>query len=163
MSRRAFWTILAALSVLLLVIILGSRGRDRPVGPPEVVYGRDVCARCNMIISDPRFASAYAYEIEPGRYESLAFDDIGDMLNHARAHPENSVASWWVHDYYTKEWIDATTAIYVASENIQSPMGHGVAALTQQADADKLVAEVDGDVLDWDKMRVHLAMAGHTH
>ena len=162
MSRRLMVLLIVTALAALAALSGCAQGSSTPTAP-EIRYGEDVCVDCNMIISDPRFASAYAYEIEPGRYESLAFDDIGDMLNHARAHPENTVVSWWVHDYYTEEWIDATTAIYVASENIQSPMGHGVAALAQQSDADKLVAEVGGDVLDWDKARVHLAMAGHMH
>lgn len=151
------------LFVVALAVLAGcAQGSSTPAAP-EIHFGEDVCADCNMIISDPRFASAYAYEIEPGRYESLAFDDIGDMLGHARNHPENTVVNWWVHDYYSEEWIDATTAIYVASENIQSPMGHGVAAFAQQADAETLAQEMEGEILDWDKVRVHLAMAGHPH
>ena len=26
--------------------------------PPEIVYGRDVCDRCGMIMDEPRFAAA---------------------------------------------------------------------------------------------------------
>jgi copper chaperone NosL len=159
MSRRLVFFIALALAAILVAC---AQGVSTPT-PPEIRFGEDVCADCNMIISDPRFASAYAYEIETGRFESLAFDDIGDMLNHAQQHPENKVVNWWVHDYYSEEWTDATTAFYVASENIQTPMGHGMAALAQQADAEKLAQETSGEVLDWDKARVHMAMAGHMH
>jgi copper chaperone NosL len=150
--------------VLILAAVLAAcaQGESTPVAP-DIRYGEDVCVDCNMIISDPRFASAYAYEIEPGRFESLPFDDIGDMVKHAREHPENKVVNWWVHDFNTKEWLDATAAFYVASENIQSPMGFGVAALAQQVDAEQLAQETGGELLDWDEARVHMAMAGHMH
>ncbi len=74
----------------------------------------------------PRFATAYAYEVGPGRYQSVLFDDLADMLAYAAKHPEHKVVAWYVHDYETKEWTDATTASYVASERIATPMASGL-------------------------------------
>ncbi len=85
---------------LVLVLILGGCAQGSPeITPPEIHYGEDVCVECDMIISDIRFAAGYAYEIEAGRYQSLAFDDIGDMLAHADKHPEHDVVAWYVHDF----------------------------------------------------------------
>jgi nitrous oxide reductase accessory protein NosL len=57
--------------------------------------------------------------------------------------------------------LDAATAFYVASENIQSPMGFGLAALAQQADAEQLAAETGGTVLNWEGLRAHVAAMGN--
>ncbi|OUC08222.1 hypothetical protein RY27_10265, partial [Litorilinea aerophila] len=65
--------------------------------PPEIRYGEDICQECKMIISDPRFAAGYAYEPVPGRYQSLSFDDIGDMLAYAARHPAHVIVDWHVH------------------------------------------------------------------
>jgi copper chaperone NosL len=116
-----------------------------------------------MIINDPRFAASYAAEQEEGVYQTFIFDDIGDMLHHMQANLTLTGAGWWVHDYASEEWIDATTAWFVVSEQIKTPMNHGTAAFSTQAAAEALAAEVGGQVLDWDKVRIEHAMAGHQH
>ncbi len=134
---------------MILVLVACAQGQDQ-VAPPEIHYGEDVCVECNMIISDARFAAGYAYEISPGRYESIAFDDIGDMLIHADKHAEHQVVAWYVHDYASQEWLDATQATYVFSNELKTPMAQGLAAHASMADAQEMAAELNGEVLDWD-------------
>ncbi|MFZ2359338.1 MAG: FixH family protein [Anaerolineae bacterium] len=119
------------------------------ITPPEIRYGEDVCVECKMIISDPRFAAAYTYEISPGRYENALFDDIGDMLMHADKHPEHKVVAWWVHDYDSKEWLDGQQAAYMFSSALQTPMAQGTAAFASQEGAQRLAGELQGEVFDW--------------
>ena len=152
---------------LLLIVFLG--GCAQGVGelkPPDIRYGEDVCAECNMIISDPRYASGYAYEISPGRYESVLFDDIGDMLMHADKHPEHKIVAWYVHDFGSQEWLDATKASFVHSATLQTPMASGVAAHASTDAAMKQAQEMNGEVLDWDSLLARhrageLGGAGH--
>jgi copper chaperone NosL len=137
---------------LALLLLTGcSRGSTTPT-PPEIRYGEDICTHCQMIISDPRFAAAYAYEVDPGRFNSIAFDDIGDMIDYAASHPTDRVAEWYVHDYLSEAWIDATTATYVKHRTIAAPMGSGLAAFAQTADAEAYAQERDGELLTWDKI-----------
>lgn len=152
MSRRLMYLI----GLALIAVLAGCAQGVTVPAPPEIRYGEDVCVGCNMIISDERYASAYAYEIETGRFESLPFDDIGGMVGYAKKHPDHNVVRWWVHDYNTKEWIDATTAFYMASDDLQTPMGFGVAAFAQQADAEAFAAELGGVVLAWEEAREHM-------
>lgn len=142
---------LAASLVLALLLAACAQG-EAQITPPEIRYGEDICAACNMIISDARFAAGYAYEISPGRYQSLAFDDIGDMLIHADKHPEHTVAAWYVHDYTSQEWLDATQANFVFSSELATPMAHGIAAHADIADAQQMAEELNGHVLDWDEL-----------
>ncbi|MCC6167408.1 MAG: nitrous oxide reductase accessory protein NosL [Caldilineaceae bacterium] len=145
------------LTVLFLAVLLPAACAQgsAEITPPEIRYGEDLCAHCNMIISEPRFAAGYAHELAPGRYESLAFDDIGDMLEAAKAHPDHTVVAWYVHDYAGEDWIDATTAYYVVSKAIITPMGFGIAAHSSQEAAAAQAAEVQGEVLTWEELQAH--------
>jgi hypothetical protein len=107
-----------------------------------------------MIISAPRFAAGYTYQVDGGRYESLPFDDIGDMLIYADKHPEHKIVAYWVHDFKTEEWIDAEDAFYVFSHHLETPMAMGTAAVDSREEAGQLAAEYHGEVLDWNGLRV---------
>ena len=152
MTNKPGILILLTIWLTLLGLAACAQGATE-AAPPEIRYGEDVCAECNMIISEPRFAAGLAYELSPGRYQSLAFDDIGEMLIYADKHPEQSIVQWYVHDYDGEEWLDATTAHYVFSNQLQTPMAHGVAAFASKAAAEKLAAELEGDILDWNGLQ----------
>lgn len=148
--------------LLALLLLAACAQGSAEATPPEIRFGEDLCAHCNMIISDPRFAAGYAHELSPGRYESLAFDDIGDMLAMAAANPNHSVVAWYVHDYIGEEWIDATTATYVVSPEISTPMGFGIVAYAAADAAASMAAEVGGEVLTWQELQSHnMEHSGH--
>ena len=148
------------LTVLVVVIAACSQG-SAILAPPEIHFGEDVCADCGMIISDPRFASAYAFEIEPGRYQNVAFDDMGDMVHFIKNNPDKAPSGAWAHDYASEEWLVAEAAWYVVSSEIRSPMGHGIAAFGMQAGAQALAAELGVSALDWDHMRAEVLLHAH--
>ena len=151
--------------VLLVAALALAACSAKPVEPtaPEIHYGEDMCGDCGMIINDARFAASYAARQGEGAYETFIFDDIGDMLHHMQENQALIGAGWWVHDYTSEEWIDAATAWFVVSEEIKTPMGHGLAAFATQDAATALAAEVGGTVYDWDKVRIEHALAGHQH
>jgi copper chaperone NosL len=138
---------LVYLILLLLAMVASACGSSAPaeIGPPEIVLGEDRCVECGMIISDLRFAAA---AVTP-EGASLLFDDIGDMLRYrTRAElPEGTV--YFVHDYDSREWLEADSAFYVQSNRIHSPMGSGVAAFALQARAEAMAAEQEGTIMDY--------------
>lgn len=148
------------ISSLLVMVLAACAQGEAVIVPPEIRYGEDVCAECNMIISDPRFAAAYVHEVSPGRYESVAVDDIGDMLIHADKHPEHTVVRWYVHDYASEEWLDATNAHFVFSNQLHTPMAQGTAAHATLESAEAMAAELGGEVLDWNGLRARHAAGG---
>lgn len=138
----------ASLIALVLTLSLAACGGGQAkIEPPAIYYGEDVCDQCNMIISDERFAAAMIVEVEPGRTDSRVFDDIGGMLLYQNAHLELKVLARYVHDYETKEWLAAEDAYFVHSEQVHSPMNHGVIAAKTQEQAERLAAEFDGRVM----------------
>jgi len=112
--------------------------------PPEIRYGRDTCAYCGMIISDPRFAAAAA----AADGTMTLFDDIGDLLAYRKENQPSWVAIW-VHDYETQEWLSAEEAWYLLAPGIRSPMGWGLAAFTTEAAARARQAQLGGELLRW--------------
>jgi copper chaperone NosL len=160
MKRQATLPILFVAFALLLAACA-----VKPAQPaaPEIHYGEDMCSDCGMIINDARFAASYAAKEGESAYQTFIFDDIGDMLHHMQQNLTLMGVGWWVHDYDSQKWIDASTAYFVVSDQIKTPMNHGMAAFTTQAAAEKLAVEVNGQVYDWDKIRIQHALAGHQH
>ncbi|MCL4834769.1 MAG: nitrous oxide reductase accessory protein NosL [Caldilineaceae bacterium] len=139
-------TILLTL-LLLLLSACGGAAVD-PNIPPEIVYGEDVCDQCGMIISDDRFAAALTLEKAANDYEQLLFDDAGEMFAYvAEDNGQSKIASWFVHDYNSREWLAGEVAWYVLADSLRTPMGFGIAALAQEAEARALAMEWGGEVL----------------
>ena len=155
------------LSLVLLIFALSTcQGGDESLSPPEIRYGEDVCDQCNMIISEPRFAAAYAAEDGNTR----RFDDIGEMFLYA--HERNEIVhAFWVHDYHSEDWIEASGATYVHNPRLMTPMGWGIAAFAGAADARRYGGEQGATVLTFDDLQEQVqqgelapqGMARHDH
>lgn len=129
---------------LLAIAVLGFACSSSAIdldATPEVRIGEDICTECGMIISEEVHTAAY--RMTDG--EQKIFDDIGDMAVHYRLH-DDEVVAFWVHDFNSVEWIRAEDAFFVASHDLVTPMGHGIAAFTDRAAAEVLAAEIGGAV-----------------
>jgi copper chaperone NosL len=154
--------------MILVVLAFGAcASRVDPDRPPEIVYGEDVCARCGMIISDERFAASLVVEKSPNVYEHLLFDDIGNMLMYAREAGEDAhFVSYFVHDYHSKEWLNAQDAHFVLSDEIQTPMAFGIAAFEEYSVAEAEAQKWHGSIADFATVSQQIVdpMRGeHTH
>lgn len=107
--------------------------------------GEEECAHCNMMISDQQFASQLV--TSTGRHYS--FDAIECMAAYT-ADFDGEIHSLWVRDYYEyEEWIDATQATFVQSDEIPSPMSVNISAYKDREDAQQQVE----DVIDWEDVK----------
>lgn len=101
-------------------------------GTEEIHYGRESCAKCGMIISDPHFAA----EIRGGPDRQLKkFDDAGCAVNWLEAQEwrADSTTAFWVMDADTgQSWLMAKTAWY--KPGAMSPMNYGYSAHPQKQD-----------------------------
>lgn len=123
--RRLALTLLAV-SAAIGVAACGVRAD----GPPPIVVDRTACSHCGMLISEPLYAAAYQ---APGE-QPRVFDDIGCLLNAARAASRQDLR-FWFHDAGSGDWVDGTAATFVGSSEIRTPMGGGFIAFRDAAAA----------------------------
>lgn len=120
-NRRRFLGLVAATPIAL------SGCTRQSEGPEEIRFGREVCAMCGMIISEPRFAA----EIRGGPDGVLVkFDDIGDAVNwlEMQAWRTTQLKEFWVMNSDNgEEWLDARSAWFLTGQ--VSPMDYGFAAV----------------------------------
>jgi len=137
-----------AVTAAAVVVLLGACGSaDKP---PDMAYGRDVCAECHMIISEARFAAAYRMPDGTER----KFDDIGDMVAFGVRQDQLGDAKAWVHDFETEEWLDAKSATYVVGDvgSSDTPMGRNVFAFSDRSAAESAASGRDAKVVTWDDL-----------
>ena len=155
------------LTLAALVFVLAACGKGQTeIEPPEIRYGETECLECRMIISDPRFAAGYTHAVNENRYESMPFDDIGDMLTYAAKHPEHDITAHWVHDYETEEWLKAETAIYIEDDNLHTPMGFGIIAFDSRERAESWSAERGGMLMTFSQLKAaggEMDKSNHQH
>ena len=129
-TRRRFLAELAATGFALtpLAAALSACGKaELPDGLVEIKWDRDTCARCNMVIGDPRFAA----QLRGGpKQQNWKFDDIGCVAVWLKAQPwgdETATKIWVMDSTNGRDWLDARAAHY--SGGRISPMGYNFAGL----------------------------------
>lgn len=95
-----------------------------PFAPREIVWGKQVCDRCGMHISEPGFAA----QLHTSSGQVLLFDDPGCLFNHE---PEISepIARRYYHHTREAAWLSEEQAGFV--EVMHSPMGYNLGAVAR--------------------------------
>lgn len=119
------------------------------VGQPKINYGHDECAHCRMNVMDQKFAAA----ITTVKGRSYVFDGpecmVPFVVNDAKV-PEGEVKNWYVADFaHPGALLDATTAFYLHSPELHSPMRGNTAAFSKETDRKAAEAQFPGDEMDW--------------
>jgi len=108
--------------------------------PMEIPEGSK-CYLCGMKVDvDSQFS---AQIVQDGAM--LPFCDVGDMLHHYKKQKEKP-AELYVRDTENLEWTEAQRAFYVKSGEFSTPMGWGIAAFSDSAEAKK-----HGEPMTFDK------------
>jgi copper chaperone NosL len=115
--------------------------------PEPFVFGEDHDAFCRMTISDARFAT----QIVTHQGRAYKFDSIECMRGFLSADtiPPEDIHSIWVTDSPSRSLVRAESAIFVLSEQIQSPMGGGLMAFSSEDEAQRMLEETGGSQLAW--------------
>ena len=123
LDRRAFLRL--GLGLAPLAFVACGRHDGWPEGMVAIVWDRDTCTGCGMVISDRRFA----VEVRSPDGKVSKFDDIGCASAWLHDQAWNAEAKVWVADSGSKSlrWLDARSAQYVGGKS--SPMGYNFAAV----------------------------------
>lgn len=128
---------------LWLVLALAALACGRAEGPRAIVWDREPCAHCHMLISDPAFAA----QLESADGDLPAFDDPGCLLSYLARHP-GAARRTWFHHMKEERWIPGDHVAFLRVP--QSPMGYDLGAVDARtpgalslAEAKTLVAARD--------------------
>jgi len=110
---------------IFLCLLLMACNNEQASGPVEIIYDRDVCERCRMIISDRYHAAQIR---EPVSRKVYKFDDIGGAIIWLQDKPykDDLKTEIWVAHHKTGEWLAAKTAWYLPGSI--TPMAYGFSA-----------------------------------
>jgi copper chaperone NosL len=120
---------------------------NAPSLAPVNITPDDLCAHCKMAISEKR----YAAELLDHEGEAVKFDDLGCLSNYVKERQPN-VAAWYAVDYETRAWLRADQALFVKSPSYHTPMGGGIVAFQDKAQAEKAMAATAGSLLSFDDL-----------
>lgn len=130
---------------LLLSLMLAGCGSP---GPRTVRYGAELCEHCHMTVSDPRFGG----QLVTRKGRVFVFDDAGCLatfVNTGMVRPDE-VQSVWVNDFLdSRNLLEAGAATYLEVQDLRTPMGSGVIAVSSPHEADSLVTITGGRILTW--------------
>ena len=156
--------------IAVLLILLITLGLSIPVitparfneleSRPTVNLGIDTCFRCGMVVSDPRFVSAYWSAVEN---EWRVFDDIGCMLETLKESNDTITDDLvYVSDYSSGELIKAKNAVFLVADpkKLATPMGYGIVAFKSRRDALELMDRVGGTLTDFNGLLERLLSRG---
>lgn len=111
--------------------------------------GKDRCSHCNMFIRNTQF-SALAIDTE----KTYKFDAIECLVNFLKSKEESTFSKLLVADYSTGgRLINATSATYLKSNKIASPMGAYLSAYSSAEVAEKVKMEKGGELMNWTELK----------
>ncbi len=132
---------------LVLFFIVLTACRTAEIKPVDI-GAEDVCTHCKMAISEKQFAAEF---ITPDG-DALKFDDIGCMQDYLKEKPDTKIAAHFFMEYDTKQWIKGSSARFVKSKEITSPMSGGIIAFGNETKAKTAAAEFSGQLLNFTEL-----------
>ncbi len=129
--------------LLALMFVMGCSTELDPI-----LFGVQECAHCRMTITERPFAAQLM--TQKGRTHS--FDAIECMIRYTSSNVAShaEVKLFRVADQIPPhDLIDATTATFVISESIPSPMGGNLSAYRNRDAASSRLDSQEGEILTW--------------
>jgi len=119
------------------------------VGPKPINYGEDHCHFCSMTIVDRQHAA----QLVTRKGKVYNFDAAECMIHSLPDFDATEVGHFLVTDYETPELLfDATTATFIISPNITSPMRANLAALTSRETGREVQLKKEGELFTWEEV-----------
>lgn len=128
-----------------LLLVLAVAGCS-PSETPKILYGKEKCGFCNMIIGEERFSAV----IKSGQ-DLFKFDDIGCAAQWFKKRTDT--IDFLVRDYETAEWLKAEEAVFIRSKELMTPMGYGLAASSNLNSAENTAQNLGGKTLTFEQLK----------
>ena len=131
--------------------LLAAAGCSRE--PKAIAFNTDACEYCDMTISNDRYGAA----LVTSKGRTYKFDSIECMVESQMEGEELAGAGVHAHYVVTYEFKgelrEASTATYLVSEGMPSPMGANITAFSNREDAEHVQHVKPGELLDWEAVQ----------
>ena len=126
------------------------------VSPQHIEYGSDTCHYCNMTIVDRQHAS----QVVSTKGKAFKYDAIECMVHSLQDDMKDTeIALYLVADFHQPgQLMDATTASYLISDQISSPMGANLSAFENEKVGLKAQEKFTGELYSWEEIQKHLKL-----
>lgn len=111
---------LAAVGALVVSLVL--RGRPLPIEPVPVVWNREPCAHCRMLVGEPEFAA----QLVTRDGDVRVFDDPGCLFRYLDDEKPD-IHRIWFRDSTADRWLSPEEVGFL--RGAQTPMNYGLAAV----------------------------------
>ena len=132
---KALYKYIITLAVLLaaLACLAGvSAGGQKPPPPAEPPADCS-CAECGMYVRD-KFGAQIIFTSGKAAH----FCDTGDLfVYYDVSKKKDTMAAVYVKDFPSGTWTDGRAAYYIAGTSVKTPMGYGILAFRDRAQAEK--------------------------
>jgi len=137
----------------LLILLIGFI-YSCTVEPKPIVYGSDHCYFCDMTVVDKTHAASYTTK----KGKSYSFDAAECLVRKLNQdNNEAKMAFILVADYANPGvLVNATSATYLVSEKIKSPMGANLSAFSTSETAKKAQSMHGGKIYTWQQIKKKL-------
>lgn len=140
-------TMLRIFTLLAAVVLLAAC----QVEPRPIRYGQDMCHHCKMTLMDPKFGA----ELVTQKGKIYVFDDVNCLMAFLESEEvkQEQIKHYLVGDFTQPEaLIDATTAFYLKSDAIKSPMASAIAAFPDEKSMKEFKKTHQGIYLAWGEL-----------
>ena len=118
--------------------------------PQPIAYGSDSCDHCRMVISDNR----YGAELVTTKGKAYKFDSAECLAAYVNEQKATEAALLLVTDFNRPgQFVNASEAIFLKSEQQPSPMGLNLTAYANQNTATEAAREKAGQLLRWPQVQ----------
>ncbi len=122
------------------------------VKPEKIVFGKDACHYCKMNIVEKNHAA----QLVTKKGKQYKYDAAECLLNDLKNKDVENAAFILVSDFYTPEkLVNATEAIFLISDSVQSPMGANLATFKDKTVALNFVKNNNGSLYSWTEIQQH--------
>jgi len=119
------------------------------VSPGKIDYGEQSCHFCRMTIVDRQHAAQFVND----KGKTYNFDATECLINYLSGVDEEDVGLLLVSDYNLPEsLIEAELATFIISEEMPSPMGANLSALSTKAEAEEILQHKKGKIYNWNEL-----------
>ncbi len=122
------------------------------VSHEPIVFGKDACENCKMLIMDPKFGAVLTTQ----KGKNFKFDDLNCLASyiHQKAIQDESVFMISVMDFKNPgSAVDIKNALFVLSDKVKSPMASGIASFSERETYEEFISDSNGLVITWPEIK----------